>query len=177
MRAGLAKHSPGQLSWPRKPRKMARPSRGTKETEMQRFQIVRQISGERKQIDGRLVDTLMAIVRFPDSDTTRHLQRHDGRWTGWNSDRARRERAGILETRQNYDEAVADGESLVSKLEAKLADLKGKRGTKATAERKRLRELIKGNKATLAVLKTGQAHAVAIADKVDETHPEIVEFA
>ncbi len=144
---------------------------------MKTFQIVREISSGRAVFDGKMVRTTMAIVRFPDGDTTRHLVMNGGGvLTSWNSDNARRERAEILEARQRYDEAVKDGESLNGKLETELAGLKGKRGVNATADRKRLKTLLESNKAALAVLKTGQARAIAVAGKVDETHPEIVEF-
>ena len=153
------------------------------------FHIVREISSGQKRIEGRMVDTIQAIVDFGMASpglTTRHLERHPvfddkgkitgHQWTGWNSDQARRERAEILKARQDYDEAVADGESLVGKLETELTGLKGKRGVDATAERKRLKTLLKGNEAALAVIKSGRDRATAIAGKVDETHPEIVAF-
>lgn len=151
---------------------------------MQTFQIVqfvpmfKKVGNERIELDPNRLGQGQAVVRFLDGDTTRHLQRHDGRWTGWNSDRARRERAEILESHAFYQVEATEAESRLADLQAKLDDLKGKRGLDVKVERNYLREVaIKTAKAMLIVAKHDLDRAAMIAGRVDETHPEIVEFA
>ena len=141
------------------------------------FQIVREISSGRKRIDGRMVDTVQAAVRFTDGDATRHLvQQPNGSLTGWNSDSARRERAGILVSHAAHQAAVATIAARVQKLTDALGELKNKRGREATQDRKILREALKVAQAVAAVASSDAERAAEIAGKVDETHPEIVQF-
>jgi len=142
------------------------------------FQIVREISSGRKRIDGRMVDTVQAAVRFTDGDATRHLvQQPNGSLTGWNSDSARRERAGILESHAAHQAAVKAVEARIQKLTDELGELKDKRGAEATADRERLKEALKAAKAVAATTASDAERGAEAAGKVDETHPEIVEFA
>lgn len=158
---------------------------------MQTFPIVKQTGGGRRRINGRPhVDTIQAIVNFGTDEVpelvTRHLEQQPmldekgkvvgHHWTGWNSDSVLARRAEILESRRRYEESVQEDEALIGKLRSELTELKGKRGAEATAERKRLREWLKGNEAALAIIKSGRDNAVAIAKRVDETHPEIMVF-
>ena len=141
------------------------------------FQIIRFGPVVRRRVDGRLVDTSQTIVRFPDGDATRHLHLQGDRWTGWNSDRARRERAGILESHAAHQAAVKAVEARIQKLTDELGELKDKRGAEATADRERLKEALKAAKAVAATTASDAERGAEAAGKVDETHPEIVEFA
>ncbi|MEK7138869.1 MAG: hypothetical protein AAB799_01680, partial [Patescibacteria group bacterium] len=164
----------------RKSRKMAEPSRETKEAEMKTFPIVRQISGGSKRVDNRMVDTLQAIVRFPDGDTTRHLyfrlEQGGGTdvWTGWNSDGARRTRQAILDTFVNHESSAKTAVARVGDLEKKVAEMKGKKGV--TDERKALKTSLKSAQAAATTATSDLAGVKSIVDKINETHPEIVEF-
>jgi len=152
------------------------------------FHIVREISSGRKRIDGRMVDTVQAIVDFGMASpglTTRHLEHHSvfddkgkvtgHQWTGWNSDRMLRIREGILQSHTAHKAVVQTAETRVSDLTEELAILKAKRGV--TEKRKTLREALKAAKTTLAVVKGDLEKVAAVAKKVDETHPDIVTFA
>ena len=143
---------------------------------MQTFEIDRLGPVVRRRVEGRLVDTSQSTVRFPDGDTTRHLQRQDGNWTGWNSDSARRERAGILESHAAHQATAIAAQTRVQKLTDALGELKGKRGAEHTAERKMLREALKSAKAAATVAAGDLATVAEYAGRVDETHPEKVEF-
>ena len=141
------------------------------------FQIVREISSGQKHVNGRMVDTMQATVRFSDGDTTRHLIRQPVGWTGWNSDRARRERAGILESHTAHQERVQAVTASIAKFTDALGELKNKRGAEATAERKLLRAALKTAKAVASVAGADLARVAEVSGRVDETHPEKVEFA
>lgn len=141
------------------------------------FQIVRIISKGARVVNGRKVDTIQAIVRFPDGDTTRHLiQQPNGSWTGWNSDRTLRERQRILDSYKAHEATLMAAETRVGDTENTLTGLKGKRGAEATANRKRLRETAKVAEATLTTANADLAKIKTIADQVERTHPKIVKF-
>lgn len=150
------------------------------------FQIVREISAGQKRVNGRKVDTIQAIVRFPDGDATRHIEHHPiiddkgkvvgWHWTGWNSDRVLREREGILATHDNHKALVSTSQERVSKIGGEIAELKNKRGV--TEKRKALRADLKAAKAAFAVASSDLARVKVYADAIehDGAFPEIVAF-
>ena len=152
---------------------------------MQTFQIVqftqmfKIVGDERIELDPKRLGHGQAIVRFPDGDTTRHLVMNGGVWTGWNSDRVRRQRAGILETHAAHKTTAEATETRVSRIGSEIAELKGKRGAEASTEHKRLKEALKTAKATLAVANSNLAKVKALADVIehDGAYPDLVQFA
>ncbi|MBI2674567.1 MAG: hypothetical protein HYX22_02420 [Candidatus Yanofskybacteria bacterium] len=91
-------------------------------------------------------------------------------------DSVRRERAGILESHAAHQAAVKAVTARVQKLTDALGELKNKRGREATQDRKILREALKAAKAVATVAAADLDHIAAIAERVDDTHPEIVAF-
>ena len=131
-----------------------------------------------------MIDTLQATVRFPDGIATRHLYlKHEDRdgtdvWTGWNSDRVRQQHAGILETHERHEAWVKEIAEHIEKLNASMAELKGKRGVSVTAKRAQLKEALKTAKAALAVANGDLARVKVHVDAIehDDAFPEIVAF-
>jgi hypothetical protein len=145
---------------------------------MQAFFIVRKISTGSKLVNGYM--TMQATVNFGTDEApeiaTRHLQSKDGHWTGWNSDGAIRARAEIIKSRATHQTAAKVAELRLGDIQTKLDGLKGKRSLEATAERKNLHEAIKTAKVTVFVTQGNLEKIAEIAERVDETHPEIVQF-
>ena len=99
-------------------------------------------------------------------------------WGGGKKEtRAHKHRRGILESHVAHQAAVKATELRPADLQAiNGLKVKGQRGAEATAERKQIREALKTAKAALAVAKSVAKRSASIAVKVDDTHPEIVEF-
>src|SRR3989344_2163499 len=124
------------------------------------FFIVREISRGQKRVNGRMVETMEAVVNFGTEEVpdmaTRHLKKKPGSefWTGYNSDRARIARAEIVR-QASHSEAVAKRSELrVAELqEAKVDSLNGKLGVRE--ERERLRQALKTAEAVFADAKEG----------------------
>lgn len=107
---------------------------------------------------------------------TRHIQRRNGKWVGWNSDRVRQAKAEIIKAHSGVRRAVTLAGMTTAKLAVALEELKGKRGTEAVAKRKVVRETLRGAMATEKTAKKDLERMTKIVDDIDRTHPEIVEF-
>jgi len=143
------------------------------------FSIVRKISSGEKRVAGKKVLTLEAIVNFGSEEepelATRHLQSAGGGpWKGRNSDRTRRERATILKSHVANQDIVRAAEMRLIAFQTKFDGVKGKRGV--VEERKKLLEVIKIAKVDSIASKTNLERVAEIVDRIDETHPEFVQF-
>ena len=144
------------------------------------FFLVREVSRGQKRVNGRVVDTMQAVVNFgtdvPEL-ATRHLifgERTGYRWTGRNSDETIRAREKIIR-QASYSKADADrSEARVADLQDKFDGLKGKRGV--LEERQRLQVTLKSAEAVASIAKRSLERSSEIAGRVDETHPEFIQF-